>query len=436
VRTRSPRFPTARRLTASCAAGVLLLAAAACGGASDGGEGGTVTLRFSWWGNTDRVQLTQRAIDAFQTRHPNIKIKGESTDFNSYFDRLATQVAARGAPDVITLGGAYPREYGDRGALLDLAKVSGTLKTDGIDAAALGNGRFSDTQYGVPTGVNAMSVVVDPVVFKEAGVELPDDDTWSWEEFTRIAGELATKVPKGSHALQDPTRTDMLDVFSRQRGEGLYTADGKVGIGRQTLVDWWRLTTGLRDAGATPPASLTAELITQPAPEQSLIGQGRAAMQFDWSNQLSALQKASGHPLELRRLPGESAGRRGTWLQASQLYTINARTEHPKEAAQFVDFLVNSPEAGKVILTDRGIPANAAVRTAIVPTLAPDQSAQAKYIERITPLSGPPLVIGPTGSTDTIDILDRINLNVLFDRMTPDAAAAELVNQVGAAIRQ
>ncbi|MGH3391623.1 MAG: ABC transporter substrate-binding protein [Actinomadura sp.] len=437
MRSRLPRtrLPMTRRLTAICVAGVTLLATA-CGGSSDGGGGGPVTLRFSWWGSTDRAQITQRVIDAFQARHPNIKIKGEFTDFNSYFDRLATQVAARGAPDVITLGGAYPREYGDRGALLDLAKVSGTLTTDKIDAAALGNGKFSNTQYGVPTGVNAMSVVLDPVVFKEAGVALPDDDAWSWDDFARIAGELATKVPKGTFALQDPTRTDMLDVYSRQRGEALYTADGKVGIGRQTLVDWWGISTGLRDAGATPPASMTAELVTQPAPEQSLIGRGRAAMQFDWSNQLSALQKASGHPLELRRLPGESSGRRGTWLQASQLYSVNARTEHPKEAAEFVDFLVNSPEAGKIILTDRGIPANSDVRAAIVPTLTPDQSAQAKYIERVTPLSGPPLVIGPTGSTDTIDILDRINANVLFDRMTPDAAAAEFITQVEAAIRQ
>jgi pectin-derived oligosaccharide transport system substrate-binding protein len=438
VPTRFPRarFPKARRLTAICAASVTLLAATACGGSSGDSAGGTVTLRFSWWGSTDRVQITQRAINAFQVQHPNIKIKGESTDFNSYFDRLATQVAARGAPDVITLGGAYPREYGDRGALLDLAKVSDTLRTDKIDAAALGNGKFSNTQYGVPTGVNAMSVVVDPVVFKKAGVALPDDDTWSWDEFARIAKELATKVPKGGFALPDPTRTDMLDVYSRQRGEGLYTADGKVGIGRQTLIDWWRVTTGLRDAGATPPASMTAELITQPAPEQSLIGRGLAAMQFDWSNQLSALRKASGHPLELRRLPGESSGRRGTWLQASQIYSINARTEHPKEAAEFVDFLVNSPDAGKVILTDRGIPANSTVREAIVPTLTPDESAQATYIERITPLSGPPLVIGPTGSTDTPDILDRINGSVLFNRMSPDAASTEFVKQVGEAIRQ
>ncbi|GAB3979933.1 hypothetical protein [Plantactinospora veratri] len=121
-------------------------------------------------------------------------------------------------------------------------------------------------------------------------------------------------------------------------------------------------------------------------------------------------------------------------MQASQIYTVNARTEHPKEAAKFVDFLVNSPEAGKIILTDRGIPANSEVLTAVLPALNPDQSAQAKFIEKVTPQVGPPLVIGPTGSTDTRLILQRLNAEVLFDRKSPADAADEFVKQVEAAI--
>ncbi|MEV4173037.1 extracellular solute-binding protein [Nonomuraea sp. NPDC049709] len=421
-------------LAALCLAGVLL-AASACGGGSSGGGDGTVELRFGWWGNNDRAAATQRVIDAFQAKNPGIKVKGSFTDFNSYFDRLATEVAGGRAPDVITLGGAYPREYGDRGALLDLAKVG--LKTDRIGAAALDNGKFGGVQYGVPTGVNAIAVVVNEAVFDKAGVPLPEEDTWTWDDFKRIAKELSGKVPEGTFALADPTRTDTLDVYSRQRGEALYTADGKVGISDSTLVDWWTMTLELQSAGATPPASQTAELITQPAPEQSLMGRGQAAMQFDWSNQLSALSKAAGQPLRLMRVPGESgAAQPGMWLQASQIYSINAKSEHPQEAAKFVDFLVNSPEAGKIILADRGIPANSDVRTAIQGVLGEPEKAQAAFIDALTPKAGPPLVIGPAGSTDTPKILDRVNAEVLFGREQPAAAAADFIQQVGTAIKQ
>jgi multiple sugar transport system substrate-binding protein len=433
------RFHVPRRLTAGLAglAGLALLAAAGCGSSGDSGGGGTVELRFGWWGNADRAAATERVIDAFEAANPKITVKGETTDFNAYFDKLATEVAAGGAPDIITLGGAYPREYGDRGALLDIAKVDDTLTTDKIDPAALGNGNFGGVQYGMPSGVNAIAAVFNPALFEQAGVPMPDTGSWTWEDYLRTAKELAAKLPKGTYAVADPTRAEMLEVFSRQRtGQGLYTADGAVGITAATVADWWRMTTELRDAKASPTAATTAELQGQPAPEQTLMGRGKAAMAFDWSNQHSALSKASGQPLQLHRVPGEAGATQvGQWLQASQIYSINARTKHPKEAAKFVDFLVNSEAAGKIILTDRGIPANSRVRAAIVPTLTPAQSTQVKYIETLTGKVQPALVIGPTGSTDTPGILDRLNVEVLFNRKTPEAGAQEFVKQVRAAIK-
>lgn len=424
-----------RRLAGVAAATVAVLVTTGCGlgGDNDGGSG-QVSLRFSWWGNNDRAALTQKVIDAFTAANPDIRITGEFADFNAYFDKLATQVAGNDAPDVITLGGAYPREYGDRGALLDLSEVGDILKTDKIDQAALSNGNFGDVQYGVPSGANTAAFVADPEVFAKAGVPLPDGDTWTWDDFVRIATDIAKNSPKGTYGLQDPTKTDGLDLYARQRGEALYTPDGKVGISRQTLVDWWTMTLRLLDAGATPTAAETADQITKPAPEQSRIGRGLAGLQLDWSNQLTALRRASGHQLVLLRAPGESTGSPGMWLQASQIYTINARTKHPKEAARFVDFLVNDPAAGKIILTDRGLPSNPEVRAAIGPDLDEDQAAQAEFITEAAPKMGPALVIGPTGSTQTPDILDRVNAEVLFKRWTPEKAADEFIKQVTAAI--
>ncbi|MEV4759103.1 extracellular solute-binding protein [Micromonospora sp. NPDC049559] len=433
----TPRYLRPGRAAAICLAAVTLLAAAAGCGGDSGGKDGTVQLRFSWWGNNDRAAATQKVIEAFQAQNPGIKVAGETADFNAYFDKLATQTAANDAPDVITLGGAYPQEYGARGALLDLSRVSGELRTDQIDGAALGNGKFGGKQYGVPTGVNTFGVVVDPVVFEKANVPLPDDNAWTWADFVEIAKKVAAGSPKGTYGVADPSRPDALDLYSRQRSEGLYTPDGKVGISKQTLTDWFTMTTALRDSGAAPPASLTSELAGQPAPEQTLVGRGLAGMQIDWSNQLSALRKASGHPLKLLRAPGENAGKQpGMWLQASQLYTISSRSKHPKEAAKLVDFLVNSPEAGKIILTDRGIPANAQVRTAIEPTLTPDQTEQVQFIAKVTEKAGPPLVIGPAGSTDSVKILQRVNAEVLFNRESPAKGAEDFIDQLQAAIKK
>lgn len=423
-----------RQVTGLALGGAGALGLAGCGGGSDSADG-TTALRFSWWGNADRATATERMIEVFEAANEGVTVSGEYADFTGYFDRLATNVAANDAPDVMTLGGAYPREYGDRGALLDLSEVADALPLDGIDATALGNGEFSGVQYGVPTGVNTYCVAVNPAVFEQAGVPLPDDDTWSWDDFEEIAGRISAATPDGTYGAADPTTADCLDLYSRQLGEALYTADGGVAITADTLQEWWTRTLRMSKAGATPPASLTTELLGDAAPEQTLIGRNLAGMMVGWSNTLPALRAASGVPLALLRAPGETTGQApGMWLQASQVYAISSRTEHPDEAARLVDFLVNSPEAGAIVLADRGIPANADVLAAITPDLDPDQQAQAEFVARVTPLVGDALVIGPVGSTETRGVVERLNADVLFDRTDPATAGQDFVDQVSSLI--
>ncbi|MDQ1287056.1 MAG: pectin-derived oligosaccharide transport system substrate-binding protein [Actinomycetota bacterium] len=429
-----------RRSAAGALIGALLFTVSACGGSAgdDAKAGGPVEIRFSWWGNAERAASTQKAIDAFRKANPTITVKPEYTDFNGYFDRLATSVAAGNAPDVITLGGAWPGEYGARGALLDLSKVSADLNTADLEPAALENGRFDGVQYGVPTGVNTYAAIIDPAAFATAGVPVPDGDAWTWDDFAAISGKLAKGLPKGSSGTRDPSVPEALDAFSRQhnaeKGVGLYTVDGKLGITESTLVTWWKMTTAMRDAGATPPASVTAESVTQTGPEQTLLGRGLAGIQLEWSNQLGALRKASGKDLKLVRLPGEgTAANPGMWLQASQLYTINARSKHPAEAARLVSFLTNDAEAARAILTDRGVPTNKKVLATITPLLTPDAAAQAEFVASLSGKAGY-ATPGPKGSTDTSKILQRLNADVLFNRLTPETAAKQFTEHVTAAI--
>ena len=423
------------RITALAVVAVLGLSG--CGGSSDTeSEDGAVELRFSWWGNDARAKITQEAIDRFQEQNPDITIKPEFADFDGYFDRLATSVAAGDAPDIITLGGAYPREYGDRGALLDLSTVSEELDTSMFPEAALGNGSFSGTQYGVPTGVNTYAVLANPRVFEEAGVALPDDDTWTWEDYVDIANEISANSPEGVYGTSDPTSADALDLYSRQQGKGLYTEDGKLDIDAQILTDWWTMSKGLMESGGAPEASMTTELAGQPSPEQTLMGRGLAGLQLEWSNQYAAFTSASGDPLVLLRAPGESVQEPGMWLQASQLYTISAKSEHPKEAARFVDFLVNDPQAGKIIKTDRGIPANPDVLAELEPELTEMEQVVTTFMGEMAEDAGDPLVIGPTGSTESAPLLDRLNAEVLFNRMSIEEASESFVDQLTAAISQ
>ncbi|CAM3805063.1 ABC transporter substrate-binding protein [Occultella aeris] len=425
----------------------LVLALAACGQADDGdtaagdggtsGEGEAVTIRFAWWGNEDRAAITNEAVALFETANPNITVETEYVDFNAYFDRLATTVAAGDAPDVITMGGAYPREYGDRGALLDLAEVAEYLDTSTLDAGALSNGFFSDTQYGVPTGANTYGVVINPAIFEAAGVDLPDQDSWTWDDFAEIAAEISANTPDGTYGAADPTSAEVLDLYlNHQSGHGLYLADGSLNATPELVADWFTYSSGLMESGATPPATITSELTTQTSPEQSLLGQGLAAMSFGWSNNLGAFREASGQDLILIRVPGDT-GPNGSamWQQASQLYTINAGTEHPEAAAQLVDFLVNSTDAADLIGTDRGVPSNETIRAYLSEQgLEPTTQVEFDFLSQVSEFIDGDFVIGPTGSTESAGILTRLNQEVLFGQTSPEDAGVAFVTEVTTAI--
>lgn len=414
---------------------VLTLAVAgACGRNSAGpAEDGQTTLRFAWWGNEKRAEATNQALRAFEAANPGIKVIGESTEFSAYFDKLATGVAAGDAPDVFTLGGAYPAEYAGRGALLDLGTVGDSLDLTAIDESARQNGQVQGTQYGVSTGTNALAIVANPAVFQAAGVELPDDTSWTWEDYATLAGKITENSPKGTYGTATPLTHDSLDAYARQRGESLYTADGRLGLTEQTVAEFFDFSLRLMKQQAAPPASVTVEE-EGAGTEQTLMGRGQAGMMLTWSNSVAALSTAAGTELRLLQLPGESSTP-GIWLQSSQYYAISAKTRHPEAAAKLIDFLINDEQAGKLLLTDRGVPANPEIRTAIADRLTPAGKVEVDYIDTVGKIKSAPTFIGPVGSTEVAEITSRVSTDVLFERTTPAEAARQWLTEAQTAIQ-
>ncbi len=427
------RTRTLRALAAAVPTAALLLTA--CGGGS-GGDSGVVELRYAFWGSDERAQMTQDMIDTFEAENPGIRVEMDYADFGAYFDRLATSVASGDAPDIMTMGGAYHSEYAGRGALLDLAQVEDIIRTDEIPDDILAHGTIDESLYAIPTGVVGYAMVANPAVFEQAGLEMPDDTTWTWDDFAQLCTQIGTALGDDGYGAQDLTNHNTLSLWARQHGEELYTEDGEVGVSAGTLTQWWDFSRQLRDSGCTPSATLSEELASLPAPEQTLVGTNNAGMSLVWSNALEALSTASGEQLELLIPPGESEGERGMWLGPSMYYTISSGTDHPEEAARLIDFMLNEPAAAESFLTDRGLPVNGSVRDAITDQLTPVQQAEAEYINQLEDALGAPGSPDPVGSTETADIVTRLNSEVLFDRSSPEDAAEQMISEVETAISQ
>jgi multiple sugar transport system substrate-binding protein len=283
--------------------------------------------------------------------------------------------------------------------------------------------------------VNAYALVADPKIFADAGVDMPDDTTWTWEDYVDVAGKISKGAGKGVWGTQDYGFNEAgLAVLARQKGETLYTPDGKLGVSKETVAQFFQTSLDLMANGGQPDASRSVEY-QNAGPEGSLLGTNSGAMGVWWSNQLGALSDASGRDLELLRLPGESEGERtGMYFKPAMYYSVSAKSEHPQEAAKLVDFLLNDPEAAKLQLTDRGLPANLSVREAILPDLTAADQRMADFMADLEDdvVDNPP--VPPNGANEMQDIITRINTEVLFERMTPAQAADAFLKDVGAAI--
>lgn len=416
----------ATALIAVAASAGLLLSSCAAPESSD-----DVTLRLVWWGSDDRATVTRDAVAAFEDAYPHITVQTESLPFEGYFDRLSTQVAANDAPDVQQLTGDFVVEYGTRGALLNLADVDTTL----LDQATTSVVNFDGEQLGVPTGIATFAIVANPEIFADAGVPMPDDESWTWDEYAEIAQQISANTADGVFGTQSlGSDSNQISMWVRQHGGDLFTADGELGTDEETIGEFYAFAKSLVTSGAAPSADEAIEQITLGL-EQTGTALNRYAMGFWASNQLPSLEQISQSGLELLRYPTTSgkAGDQRMSFVASQYWSAASRTQHPEEAQLLIDFLANSVDAGKLLLVGRGSPANSEVRDALVPLLNADD---AKVLDFITAISGEVVAapLAPAGGASFQENMRRYTAEVLFDRMSPSDAAAGLLGETRAAL--
>lgn len=422
------------RRTALAMAAVFALSACGSGGsASQELSKDPVTLRFTWWGADERHKRTQQVIDLFEKKYPNVTVKGEFKDWNGYWESLATTVAANDAPDIIQMDELYLSSYAERGALLDLGTASKYLKTADFDKSALDTGVVKGKQYALPVGLATYAIVANTDLFDKFKIKLPDDSAWSWEDLKKVGDEVS-KAGGGKVTGFQSLGFDAggMNIWIRQAGASLFDESGKVAVPPEVLTSYWTYIRDLAKQGVTPPPSVTIERASASL-DQSGTATNTSALATWWNTQLSSLATASGSKLKLLRIPGEAqATSPGAYFKPSMYWSVSSRTEHPAEAALFVDFLANSEEAANIMLTDRGVPANKKIRTAITPKLTETDKAAAEYLD--TTKVGPAPRVTPNGASNLEAIIKRHTEEVLFDRQTPEQAATSFIAELQAEI--
>jgi multiple sugar transport system substrate-binding protein len=399
----------------------------AAGGSSPsaGGDQKQVELRMMWWGDQARADLTNKAIELFEQKNPNIKVTGEFGPNDGYFDKLNTQLASGTAPDIFFLGGNVT-DYASKGVLLDLGPYVGKeLNLDDMDTTMVQYGTINGKLVHISAGANARGIVINKTMFEKAGVEVPQDG-WNWDDYARISKEISDKLGKGYYGTYNFT-TDGEDIYLKQNGKQLYDmANNKLGFEEADILPWFQFWDKAAKAGGVLP--IEQQVANPPTDSgKSLILTGKVAMTLLPSNQLGTFQSLTKDELTMVQLPRGPKGT-GVVFESSQGMSGYGKTKYPNEVATFMNFWINDPEAAKILGNNRGVPVTASSRKALEADASATDKIVYDFTSRVSEANKKePFAISynPPGNAEFIKLSDDTVQKIGFGKEGVEKAVSE-----------
>jgi ABC-type glycerol-3-phosphate transport system substrate-binding protein len=330
------------RLAGAAAALALLLA-----GCSGGGEarGGAITLRFqslAW--QDESVQANKELVKEWNAARPDVHVEYVQGSWDTVHDQLLTSFEGGEAPDIIHDATDDLADFAYGGDLADLSPLlSDRIKQD-IPARSWETATFDGGVYGVPFLQEPRVLIANKKLLEASGVRIPTvAKPWSWPEFRAVSKRLTARMGAGKYAVAWPLK----EPVSATLNLGLSTG------GQLFHQDADGRTTVSYTAGdAVVPDTIRAQVNTDRTAAASTLGMGGsdalpglfggkyAMVPLGFSYRQQIIQQAP-KGFQWTVLPAP-AGEQGTLEQGVSPQTLSVAEDspHKKEAAEFIDFLL------------------------------------------------------------------------------------------------
>lgn len=162
-------------------------------------------MTFFFAANPEEADARQLVVDAFQRRHPDIKVRTLLSGGNP-LQHMSIYCAGGKCPDVLMAWDLTYAGLAARGVLLDLNTMlaqdkafAGDVKADGI-RSLYDTFTFDGGQYALPEQWSGNFLYYNKKLFAEAGVRPPPgrwDQPWSFGEFLDAAKALTKRDRSG-----------------------------------------------------------------------------------------------------------------------------------------------------------------------------------------------------------------------------------------------
>lgn len=228
---------------------------------------GPVEINFMMWGAPEELAVWQSVVDDFHAANPNITVKVDVSDWDSYWTKLNTLIAGNTPPDVFAMDAPLFLDWQSRGALLNLQpyidKNPGFL--DGFYPQTLAAYKTSDGYFGLPRDFQSIVLFYNKDMFDAAKQPYPTAD-WTYADLLTAAKALTIDSNGDGKIEQYGFWTDTWDMelFWSEAiwayGGDIISADHtKTLIGEGPARDAWAYIDSLYKAGVMPTPTTSGE---------------------------------------------------------------------------------------------------------------------------------------------------------------------------------
>ncbi len=414
--------------TAAQAGGGESTTAAAAGGESAAAAGEKITLKFTWWGSQSRHDYTQKILDAYTAEHPEITFEAVPAGWDGYFDKLSTEAASGSMPDIVQMDYLYISTYAKNNSLADLQGYmdDGTIDVSGIDEALLNSAKVNGKMAGLVLSTSLMTFPYNPEVLAKASLEAPKEG-WTWEDFTAMCQQLKDAGVADAAVIDPAIDTNLFNYWVRQHGDKLFSDDQK-SIGYQDdklMADFIQMFKEAMDKDLVPTPDEMAQIQTLGL-EAGPVVTGNGAFTQNWNN-YSTLVSAANDKIKMATPPTIGAeDQKGLWMKPGMFLSIAETSPHKKEAAEFINWFLNSETANDIMMAERGTPSSSIARDYLTGSgkMASQQEDMFAYVDLAAKMAGETPAPDPTGMSEVNKAFADACNAAFYEQMSPEEAAA------------
>lgn len=319
------------------------------------GKGGTsekATITFSAWGAPEELTVWKQIVADFQTANPNITVNVEVSDWDSYWEKLKTQLSAGTPPDIFAMDAPLYLDYQSRGVLLNLQSyidANPDMLKD-VYPQTLEAYKTAEGYFGLPRDFQTIVLFYNKDMFDAAGVAYPTAD-WTWDDL-RTAAKQLTLDTNGDGTIDQYGY--VFDQWDMEPGwsEALWSYGGdilnadhtKTLVGEPTAREAWQM---LYDMVFVDKSVPDANTIDQYGED---LFQAKIAAMTPIGHWAVPGYNTSGFKYDVAPMPKGPAGQATSVNSAG--FVVAKASKYPQQAFEFIKFVLST--AGQTRLSELG----------------------------------------------------------------------------------